>query len=112
MLTTGTTPNLDPNATTTPTVGLAWVLRMRNSGRNVAEHSGDTFPGWGGGGPTLRIYTDPGDSGLVIAILNNQQNSSSVPTNNQPGAPMGGGQPIEGLATAIAQTIFDDPPPP
>lgn len=116
-VTTGTTPNLappTPPATTAPAppiVGLGWVLGMRNGGRNVAEHSGDTSGRWGGGSPTLRIYTDPGDSGLVIAVMNNQQNSSSVPVNSQPGAAMGGGQPVEGLATAIAATIFANPPP-
>ena len=110
-VTTTATPNLAPGTAPSPMVGLGWVLRTRN-GSAAAEHSGDTAAGWGGGSPTLRIQTGAATAGLVIAILNNQQNSSSVPTSGQPGAPMGGGQPIEDLATAIAATIFANPPPP
>ena len=108
---------VSPSATTewsdgsnAPSVGLAWVLRTRTGGRNVAEHSGDTSGGLGGGAPTLRIYRDPVDAGLVIAVMNNQQNSSSVLNNATPPV-LGGGQPVETLANWIANVIFSNLPP-
>jgi CubicO group peptidase (beta-lactamase class C family) len=84
--------------------GLGWVVTarapairvgttMRN--RNSAEHGGDGI----GTGTLLRMYRD---GGLVIAIMANQQESSTLLAAD--GTPAG--HPVEGLATNIARAIF------
>lgn len=78
-------------------VGLAWNLRMRNGGKNVAEHGGAAFAAR----PHLRVYRDPADQ-LVVAIMNNQGRSVSTE----------GYQPTANLATKIARIVFNNLPPP
>jgi hypothetical protein len=67
-----------------------------STNRAIAEHGGDAP----GAGSLIRLYRD-GD--LVIAILTNQQPSSTL-TNPTTGAPRG--HPVEQLATSIASAIF------
>jgi len=84
--------------------GLGWAVAQvppamvagdASTNRMIAEHGGDAR----GAGSLIRLYRD-GD--LVIAILTNQQQSSSL--TNAAGNPTG--HPVERLATSIATAIF------